>query len=285
MLIFFAAIHLASLTVSPDSSARCEVPGFENLIDEGGRGVILVGELHGTQEGPAAIERLACAARQRGLDTAVLFEAPGQFDAVLNAAPAGREAARAHLCETMEDFWAWSRDGRGTVAMLETWIGLSQASLTEPGLTLGTHDSNWNENEIERLSEVLTGRADAMAARTLEALSRHDVVIVNVGSAHPTRIRNRVLDHPVYDGRPITRVVQRFSGGEAWNCQRSRCAVHPVLSRYNMEHGPEGVVFTDTIANFEAFIYLGAATPSPPVRETDVCGPIEPYWHFGDDHG
>ncbi|MGX6648346.1 hypothetical protein ACWCOP_10450 [Maricaulaceae bacterium MS644] len=268
----------------PTGDVTCAVPGFENLIDERGRGVILVGELHGTQEGPAAIERLACAARQRGLDTAVLFETPGQFDAVLNAAPTDRKAARAHLCETMEDFWAWSRDGRGTIAMLETWIDLSQASLTGPQLTLGAHDTNWNENE--RSSGIVARRADAMAARTLEALSRHDVVIVNVGKAHPTRIRNRMLDHPLYDDRPVTRIVQRFSGGEAWYCYLSRCAVRPVLTSYVMEEGERGaIMFTDTITNFEAYMFLGQASASPPVRETEICGPIEPYWHFGDDRG
>ncbi|MEQ8435268.1 MAG: hypothetical protein RIA71_13625 [Oceanicaulis sp.] len=266
--------------------ATCAVSGFEDLIDERGRGVILVAELHGTQEGPAAIERLACAARTQGLDTAVLFETPGQFDAVLNAAPAGREAARAHLCETMEDFWAWSKDGRGTAAMLEAWIDLSQEAQAGPQLTLGTHDSNWNENEIEGSSRIVTRRADAMAARTLEALSLHDVVIVNVGKAHPTRIRNRMLGHPLYDDRPITRVVQRFSGGEAWNCQFSRCAVHPVLTSYVIEDGePGAIVFTDTIANFEAYMFLGQASASPPIRDTEICGPIEPYWHLGDDRG
>jgi hypothetical protein len=277
MPIFFL---YASSTSSSVASSGCAVPGFDQLIDDSGRGVIIVGELHGTEQGPALLRELTCAALTLELRTAVLFEAPGQFDGILNTTPEDRSAAQTHLCERMEPFWAWSRDGRGTRALLNTWISL--AELRGSGadhLTLGAHDLTWGRSEASSSSRYTEDRAAAMAGRVADALTNHSVVIVNVGAAHPTRIRARLLASPAYDGRPVTRVAQRFSGGQAWNCQRSRCQIHAIPGQYRSPSGASGVVRTHEIRNFDAVVHLGEATASPALRETGACGDIAPLQH------
>ncbi|KAA5800964.1 hypothetical protein F1654_12940 [Alkalicaulis satelles] len=264
--------HMVLLAGVETASVQCDVPGFDHLIDDLGRGIIVIGELHGTEEGPALLSNLACAAITRNLRTAVLFEAPGQFDEILNSTPGRREAAQAHLCEHMEPFWAWSRDGRGTHALLSAWVNLAEMrGSSANGLTLGAHDLSWGRSEAHSLSQHAKSRAAAMTERISKALSDHAIVIVNVGAAHPTRIRERLLVDAAYDGRPITRVAQRFSGGQAWNCQRSRCQTHDIPGRYRGPASTPGVVRTETIRNYDAVVHLGDATASPALRETDAC--------------
>lgn len=258
--------------------------GVEALIDDSQRGFIIVGELHGTQQGPEFMKSLTSSFLDRGIATATLFEVPGQFDAVLGEAPSSQAEATRRFCAEMRSFWEWSRDGRGTTAMLEVWSELAvMQAAGEPVLTVGAHDLTWGVSTASQPSGYVRSRADAMAERVLSAASRHDVVIVNVGAAHPTRIHTRLLAAPEYDGRPITRIVQRFSGGEAWNCQRSQCRTHPIPGRYVAQSTGPGVQTTTEIANYDAFIHLGQATPAPPVRETSACGELEPYQHLTGD--
>lgn len=260
------------------------VNGVDSLLDDTGGGIIIVGELHGTNQGPEFIQNLTASSLALGFSTATLFEVPGQFDTVLDDAPANTTAAAEHLCAEMRPFWEWSRDGRGTTAMLAVWSELSAMPVeVETAFTLGAHDLAWGVSTSSQPSAYRGSRADAMAERVLAAASRNEVVIVNVGAAHPTRIRTRLQAAQEHDGRPITRIAQRFSGGEAWNCQRSQCRTHPIPGRYIAQSTGPGVQTTSGIANYDAVVHLGQATPAPPVRETRVCGELEPYQHLTGD--
>lgn len=122
-----AALMLAALVCAtglaqdaqPETSlSGCNSGGLEPLLTPGR--ILLIGEIHGSQEGPALVAEAACSAASRGLPVLIALEIPleekDNIDTFLNSD--GSDAARSTLLQGK--FWQKDyQDGRSSVAMLD----------------------------------------------------------------------------------------------------------------------------------------------------------------------
>lgn len=104
--------------------AECDaIPGTDSLFRPGV--AILLGEIHGTNEGPGAVAALACAAVNSGYPVTMGLEIPITEEERLDryAASAGSPAARDSLIAG--EFWQRDyQDGRGSAAMADLIVSL-----------------------------------------------------------------------------------------------------------------------------------------------------------------
>src|ERR1051326_1106924 len=99
-------------------AAACDpVDGLGPLLEPGS--VLLLGEMHGTEESPAFVDRAACLAHKAGQPVTVALEIPVQEEPLISAylSSQGGEKDRAALLRG--SFWADPyQDGRRSKAML-----------------------------------------------------------------------------------------------------------------------------------------------------------------------
>lgn len=254
---------LAALLLAPPSPCRT-IEGSETLWREERR-FIVVGELHGTSEAPAAFADLVCEALNRGPVT-VALEYPVEMQSVFDAFMAEPdETAARTLLLTYEHGPFRYHDGRGSeamMAMLQSLRVMQQqggdlhllASVPDsprvPGFTQ-SHD------ELDR-AHLWSAKARAEPARRM---------MIFVGTVHAEKARRvgSPLGLPAAAHFRPEEVLSLFvaqQGGEAWNC-RGDCSVHPVPTTEPTDQ--RGVVLTPQgDGTFDGYLALGPATASPP---------------------
>ena len=260
MIASMAAGFLATQSI-------CAPPqGFDGLIERPER-FIIVGELHGTAEAPAAFAEMVCAAADRGPVTVALelpVDMQPQLDAFLNAPDA--ESALAALEGSP---WATPRmnDGRNSQAMLAmmesirdlraagrdvAFHAFQPSTLRPPGLTQA-----WYELDM----------AHALARAIYQRPS--STVLAIVGSTHARKARLAhlpALGLPAAGHLPDADVVSlrvARQGGEAWNCQQE-CTVNPVPTHDDPQ--ARGVIMEPADDGaFDGVLALGPSTASPPM--------------------
>lgn len=192
--------------------------------------VVLLGEIHGTEEAPLALESWVCLAIARGLPTTVALEVPRSEQERLDRylASAGDAAARADLLSGA--FWRRAyQDGRSSRAMADLLERLRLRAR-------GGADLRVTALDIEGES----GRDTAMAARLADDLRRDPrrFTVALAGNWH-----TRLVAGAPWDGgyRPFGLQLRELAadaeivsfdlahtGGTAWLCfsaSESDCAV------------------------------------------------------------
>lgn len=227
-----AGLALTLLTCAPiqpatAAQASCSQP-FELPAAVSGARLIILGEMHGTQETPLFAAELACTLAQRGGRATLALEMDHREQAALDAylASDGGEAARRALLST--SFWSATSDGRastGTVAMIERVRVLRKAGVQLALLPI----DDWGTGAA--------GREPAMTERLSAALdadpSRRFVVLVGNAHAKETRGNPRDPDYAslavrLTDHNPLTLNAVPMSG-TAWFCTRT-CGPHPMTA-------------------------------------------------------
>lgn len=183
--------------------------------------VVVFGELHGTQEIPAFVSRVACQAAKRGLPVRIGVEIPkeeqGRLDAFLtsDASP----TAKAALVEG--PFWHREfQDGRSSEAMLGLLEQTHRAR--QEGLIIGVFafDSEKTQSQAER-ERSMAEEILAQQKRSPEALH-----LILVGNLH-ARVKAGAPWDPslvwmsVYLSQSLPSLVTlnaSYTGGEAWVC-------------------------------------------------------------------
>jgi len=260
--------------LAPPVSCGAEIAGQEQLTAP----LVLVGELHGTSEIPAAFGRLVCrAAAERPGETVlagleVLSSSQAAIDAFL-ASDGGAAAARALLAQ---EFWKREyQDGRSSKAMfslLDEIRRLRKAGLRIEVLALDTehYDS--------------PGDRDAtMAASLVEAIEkvRPAQTLVLVGNVH-----SRTLNGYPWDAKaayvPLGALLRaryddlvaldaKNSGGSAWICTSAAaqdCGAREQGAREMS--GPFPRIAMDPAAaprtGHDGALFIGPVTASPPAH-------------------
>jgi hypothetical protein len=224
--------------------------------------VVVLGELHGTNEHPAAI-----------VDAAAAYDGPlwiglempageqGRLDAYL--ASDGGESARADLLTGQ--FWTYD-DGRASVAMLELIDGIRSLRAGGADVELAAFDVDVMESATAR---------DAGMADAIEAANDGDrAVLVLVGSVHA------LIGEPEFEIEPgyvpmakalVDRGVDVVSlqgvsgGGEAWNCISEGCGVH---ASGGEDRGDEAFVATsdEPVDGYHGILYVPMISAAVPAR-------------------
>lgn len=258
-----AALHAATL----DAASECRpVAGVEALWKDDIRYVV-VGEMHGTSEAPAAFADMVCAARGQGPVTVALEFSEGMQptrDAFMAAA--SDEAARAVLAAYPHGPFV-HHDGRGSVAMLDLLLRLRAMKQETPSLTLVAFvpDDPYVEGFSQAYYDLDMGHRLAAAARKAPG-SR---VLVLVGNIHAQRKTiERLKLTPAVAHLPASEVVSLYvvqQGGTAWNCGRDACGANPLPEAY--DSAARGVIIQPYgTGAFDGVLALGPTTASEPAR-------------------
>ena len=277
---------LLSATLLFQGEAGCAAPsGSQGLLDDAADRILVIGELHGTEQAPEFLDALTCLSLERGETVAVGVEIPADdqdaIDAYLESSGDGE--ARAALLSS--PFWA-SDDGRSSAAQLELLDALRLRR--QDGQPVSVKALDFGSGDVDLLEDYdqASARDRAMARHAREAAETADRVLVLVGNIHARRTRLEGDDFvaesigSVTEGDDFFFVRTTYGPGEAWNCimvdEELSCGVHPrpgrsrtdaprVLERDAADESPQ--------RTYDAYVYLGETTASRPARR--VYG-IEP---------
>ncbi len=258
-----ASLHAAVL----DAPAECRpIPGVEALWKDDIRYVV-VGEMHGTTETPAAFADMVCVARDKGPVTVALEFSEGMqpmLDAFMAAET--EEAARAILAAYPQGPFV-HHDGRGSVAILDMLLRLRAMKRETPNLKIVAFapDSPRVQGFSQSYSELDMGHRLATAARKTPD-SRMLVLVGNIHAQKKT-IESYNLT-PAAAHLPSAEVVSLYAvpqGGTAWNCGRDACGANPLPETYDA--AARGVIIQPYGSGaFDGVLALGPTTASEPAK-------------------
>jgi outer membrane protein assembly factor BamB len=260
-----ASSGLSPARVPGNVSCGQAVPGSGVLLEESG--LVLVGEFHGTREGPQAFGALACAAARAGHDLLLGLEMPVAEGDILEAAftaPSAREA-QATLLES-PFFTRPYQDGRSSQAMVDLVLVLRSLSREGRKVRLFAFDPAIPENRDRLMAEVITAMRNQNPGATVLAL---------VGNLHARKVMGTRWDpgfHPMARhleemGQPLRSVRLLHAPGEAWYCsgmEPDTCGTRRVGGD---DQGPEArfLLLPDEVSEaYDAVLYLGKVTASEP---------------------
>lgn len=271
-----------SAPVLAKSPSCAPVPGLDDLIEPGG--VLLLGEMHGTEQSPAFLATVVCHALARKLPVTVgleIFrsEAP-RIDAYL-ASDGGPKSEAALLAS---DFWTRDyQDGRSSQAMLGLLRTLRQS--VAAGATLRVVP-------LDDPSKPGDGRDRVMAETLAAARAEHPggLLVSLTGNVHnrlargwggdddyqPMGLR---LEKLAAAWRPPATVVSlnvAYTGGSSWMCfdgNASACGPKGLNGRPGPTVGvalagdgkpSSGAGAKPSEAAYSGRYYVGKLSPSPP---------------------
>ncbi|MBD7941013.1 hypothetical protein [Brevundimonas guildfordensis] len=255
------------LTAALVSSSTCApVPGAEALWNDDTRYVV-VGEMHGTTETPAAFAALVCAARAQGPVT-VALEFSESMQPTLDAfmAADSDEAARSLLAAYPHGPFV-HHDGRGSMAMLDLLLRLRAMQRETPSLKVIAFapDSPRVAGFSQSYYELDMGHRLASAARRTPD-SRMMILVGNI-HAQKRMIESRKLT-PAVVHLPSSEVISLYvvqQGGTTWSCGRDTCGANPLPEAYDAQ--TRGVVLQPYGGGaFDGVLALGPTTASEPAK-------------------
>ncbi|MEO1038036.1 MAG: hypothetical protein AAFX09_00695 [Pseudomonadota bacterium] len=249
--------------------------------------VIIMGEVHGSEESPRFIGNLVDLMAYEGARVSLLLEVKARYSPVIEPQPTPT-AARDRVCGELFDLFANNRMGYSSVAI---------SALLESGLVRMHQEPGFNLRFIDGSDgRGNAGRHQAMARIITEEMQRSDVVIALLGRYHPPRVKTRLEAMDLPRDSLVMTLRQQHPGGEVWNCTQHGCGLNAIRGPDVDQHAQwaslvgtnwHGGLVADNrpddawffSGHYDALVLLEAATPSPPVFETDHCTDV---WWGGD---
>lgn len=267
MIALFAAAALVA-------STPCSPPSGAEVLWTPEHRFVIVGEIHGTTETPAAFAQLVCAASEQGPVT-VALEFPNtmqpQLDAFLAATDDASAAATLHETPFRDPA---AQDGRSSGAMLEMMQSIRRLKAGGADVAFrafkpshprsAAFDQNYYELDMAvELSRAATERPEAR-------------VLVLVGNVHASKTRFERFDllpaaaHLPRKATVTLNVAQQ--GGQSWSCQADGCRAYDSLARYDTE--ARGVIMEPVRDGaFDGVLAIGPWTASPPAAAEGSAAP------------
>jgi hypothetical protein len=257
------------VVVTKEANIECGVPilGLGKLAREGN--VVLLGELHGTQEVPHFVAQSACQVATQGIPVTVGLEIPSVEQARLEAflASAGSEADWSKLMES--PFWRRpypdGRNSEGIVYLIEALRKLRAQGLD---VAIFAYDP----------SPALEGDAldEAMAKTVLEVANKSQkrALLVVSGNIHPRQVSLTSDYRPM--GYRLASVLPRvysldiaYASGSAWICaldaeQKLDCGVKPAKGNDNGERYFVHLFDGKNRQGYNGIFYVGVVSASLP---------------------
>jgi hypothetical protein len=273
------AILTGCMTAPAADDQGCAPPARWRDVAEAAEGQFLVvGELHGTNEIPAAFGSYVCAAAKQGGRTLVGLEIHPKYAEAINAA-SGSGDPEAVLLMQMPDFWSGSY-GLSSEAMLRL-IGLLT---TIEGVDIVPFNGDFPIPEFDTPEEVQAWfdamevgelqqlREEAMAGILSRAFEGYDRAIVLVGNIHAAETKFDFLEGAdnmamLLPGEPVS-LNYRSDGGTAWNNQGEGGKPNLVLPSSTAIPSvlpvPSIGLTEATGPAYDGYLYVGTVTASPP---------------------
>lgn len=221
--------------------------------------LLLLGEVHGTNEFPKLVGMLADRAAEQGQPIVVGLEVP------MNEDLSG---------EVRGPFWNRRPeylDGRSSIAMAELVEHLRLLARSGAAVEAVAMDGPWvapgSPVPLEMLEHVERPRHETMALNMLSGVGqwRNAVVVILAGSEHTTHGPGRTTTGSIL-ARWYPRTISLLgvaTGGEAWSLTAEGPGVHPVPAADGL---PEGASWADAVGadGRNGYLNVGVVTASLP---------------------
>jgi hypothetical protein len=210
--------------------------------------VLILGEMHGTEQSPQVAGTAVCDALRSGHRVCLFVEWPTSLPESLS-----EDALRADAFFT-DDL----QDGRRSRALLDLVLRTQKWAAQGAPVTVIPMDP-------------VSGVRDAGMAAALRAWMEampQSVAVVLVGNVH-ARLTKGFHGNASYEplgyrlsdlGDRVRSLDVRYAGGSAWNCSPD-CGIHPLGGE---SRGDEWKIDWTARGTFDGTYYIGAATPSLP---------------------
>jgi len=254
------------------------IPGTDGLFQPGV--VVMVGELHGTNEIPAAVGRMLCHAvkgdRPMRLVLELVSSEQGRVDAFI--ASAGTEEDKKALLAG--DAWnAPFQAGLQSVAMLRLLDEARRLRQNGAHIEVALMGAVKYKDGQDRDNQM----ADALEAARAKAPEVPTLVLAGAGHIHKTKgapwdseyawTARRLADH----GLPVTSLAASFEKGFTWACMgmtSESCGVQPFAARH---HGVEPPSEAPAVrlgalekGMFDGMLFVGAISPALPAARPEL---------------
>lgn len=219
--------------------------------------VILVGDLHGTNEMPAFVSGLACSLLQQGRQVVLSLEVAGdlQPEIARYLASDDSQAARQPLSASR---FGKLQDGRGSAAMMELIEQVRQ--LRKAGASVSAVATDMSSGQAGTRDAIMAGNIAALA------LGNPNATVVSLsGNMHASK---RKGGHAGADYEPLGYLLTRqmpthaiylaHTGGTAWVCM-PQCGMHEISGL--------GATTGARPHGYDRVVKIGGMTASPPAGE------------------
>jgi hypothetical protein len=269
-----AILCLSCAAVSRENSPKSdtlELPSsarpteLEQLLGPGK--VVFVGEVHGTEEMPAAFAELVMEAAKSS-DVLVILEFPTTVAPLLIQLSISNERDSALQSIASSAFFKKTNDGRTSGSMLKMIAALSERSDTSGPIEFAAMDKPGSAG---------TSREEAMAIAVKEARLAHPntTLFVYCGNLHARTTADPAMPYGdsmasqlIADGLDVTGIRLLAEGGTFWGCTASGCGEN-ALPEPNPLSKPlsVGKLFPSSDSRYSFDVNVGRATAAPPLRQ------------------
>ena len=211
-LQFLLAIGLAINAAA--ASATCSpVPGADQIWSKPGVHWVFIGELHGSNETPAAFRDLVCDAIAQGKHVTVALERPTSEQAALDNILTAKDLAKAKESLLHLPGWKEVPDGRGSEAMLRLLVSLRELRRLQPDLKVVAFDAPYTGTAPGARDEAL-----GHALLALRPTKPNDLVLILTGNLHVMQASKRYNLAAMYlPPKEILSLEVTDRGGETWS--------------------------------------------------------------------
>jgi len=198
------------------ASASCSpVPGADQIWSKPAVHWVFIGELHGSNETPAAFRDLVCNAIAQGKHVTVALERPISEQAALDNIVTGKDLSAAKESLLQLHGWKEVLDGRGSEAMLRLLVSLRELRSLHPDLKVVAFDAPYSGSPAGGSRDEALGHA----LLSLNPTKPNDLVLILTGNIHTMQapVRGYDLAAMYLPPKEILSLEVTDWGGESWS--------------------------------------------------------------------
>ena len=191
------------------------VPGADQIWFKPSVHWVFIGELHGSNETPAAFHDLVCDAIAHGKQVTVALERPASEQAALDNFLTAKNLSAARKALLQLPGWKDVLDGRGSEAMLRLLVSLRELRRLQPALKIVAFDAPY----VGPPSAAARDEAMGHALLSLSPAQPNDLVLILTGNLHAMQASKRGYDLAAMYLPPkeILSLEVTDRGGESWS--------------------------------------------------------------------
>ena len=212
-LQFLLAMGLAINAAAAVTSCS-PIPGADQIWSKAGVHWVFIGELHGSNETPAAFHDLVCDAVAQGKHVTVALERPTSEQAALDNILTARDLAAAQESLVRLPRWKEGMDGLASEAMLRLLVSLRELHRLHPDLKIVAFDAPYTGTAPGARDEAL-----GHALLSLRPTKHNELVLILTGNLHAMQASKRGYDLAAMYLPPkeILSLEVTDRGGESWS--------------------------------------------------------------------
>lgn len=219
LLHFLLATGLA-IDAAAAVAACSPIPGADQVWSKASVHWVFVGELHGSNETPAAFGDLVCDALARGKRVTVALERPTSEQAALDGILSSKDLSAAKTVLLQQPEWKDGVDGRASEAMLRLLISMRELRKSYPLLAIVAFDAPHTGTEGGARDEAM-----GHFLRAVGTAKPMDLILILVGNAHAMQAPEFGYDTTAMylPSKELLSLEVTDRGGESWSWSDDGC--------------------------------------------------------------